>query len=65
MPVLEGIPMNCVQCGEELLASAKFCKKCGCKVEAAVPAAALAAVSRGIPVASAPAYHLSRLRGTV
>lgn len=48
--------MNCVQCGEELPASAKFCKKCGCKVEAAVPAAALAAVSRGIPVASAPAY---------
>ena len=33
--------MNCVQCGEALPASAKFCKKCGCKVAAAVPAAAL------------------------
>ena len=36
--------MNCVQCGEALPASAKFCKKCGCKVAAAVPAASSAAL---------------------
>lgn len=48
--------MDCVQCGEELPASAKFCKKCGCKVEAAVPTSAPAAASRGMPAAPAPAY---------
>ena len=46
--------MNCVQCGEALPASAKFCKKCGCKVAAAVPAAASAAPATA-PLASAAA----------
>ena len=46
--------MNCVQCGEELPASAKFCKKCGCKVGAVVPAPA--AGPRGMPPAPTPAY---------
>lgn len=60
--------MNCVQCGEALPASAKFCKKCGCKVAAAVPAAQSAApamapvaspapaAARGLPPAPTPAY---------
>lgn len=45
--------MNCVQCGEELPASAKFCKKCGCKVQAGeLPKA----VARGLPPAPTPAF---------
>ncbi|MFG5776595.1 zinc ribbon domain-containing protein [Comamonas sp. J-3] len=44
--------MNCVQCGEALPASAKFCKKCGCKVAAAVPAASTAPAAS---LASSPA----------
>lgn len=47
--------MNCVQCGEALPESAKFCKKCGCKVGAAVPATPVA-VNKGMPAAPAPAY---------
>ena len=45
--------MNCVQCGDELPASAKFCKKCGCKVQ--LPEASKA-TPRGLPPAPTPAY---------
>lgn len=45
--------MNCVQCGEELPASAKFCKKCGCKVQISE---APKAASRGLLPALTPAY---------
>ena len=45
--------MNCVQCGDELPASAKFCKKCGCKVQ---PPEVSKAALRGLPPAPTPAY---------
>ena len=45
--------MNCVQCGDELPASAKFCKKCGCKVQ---PPDANKTATRGLPSAPTPAY---------
>ena len=47
--------MNCVQCGEALAASAKFCRKCGCKVAAALTPEATAS-PRGLPVAPVAAY---------
>lgn len=57
--------MNCVQCGEALPASAKFCKACGCKVGTATPplsasspaaSAPATAASRALPVSATPAY---------
>ncbi len=47
--------MNCVQCGEGLPDSAKFCKKCGHKVDAQA-ALAKDAAPRNLPAAPAPAY---------
>ncbi|GAB2811372.1 hypothetical protein GCM10027276_10260 [Comamonas piscis] len=43
--------MNCVQCGEALDASAKFCRKCGCKLPA-VLAPEAAASARAAPLAA-------------
>ncbi|MEJ5028098.1 double zinc ribbon domain-containing protein [Comamonas sp. MYb69] len=47
--------MNCVQCGEALAAGAKFCRKCGCKVQTAV-APETAASPRNMPAAPVAAY---------
>lgn len=47
--------MNCVQCGEALAASAKFCRKCGCKVQTA-PTPEAVASSRAVPPAPVAAY---------
>lgn len=53
--------MNCVQCGEGLAASAKFCRKCGCQVQApglaqAAPLPGAAASPRGLPATPVAAY---------
>lgn len=53
--------MNCVQCGEGLAANAKFCRKCGCKVQAsglaqAAPLPAAAAGPRGLLATPVAAY---------
>jgi hypothetical protein len=47
--------MNCVQCGEALAASAKFCRKCGCKVQSAAAPEAVAS-PRSAPAAPVAAY---------
>jgi Double zinc ribbon len=47
--------MNCVQCGEALAANAKFCRKCGCKVQSEPLSEALAS-PRSLPAAPVAAY---------